>query len=136
MTKYIFAAVALLFLAAGCVSRQAETVYGDKCEKISDSQAAHLVKYARYILLNNVRKHKFTAVEKRILENDIPQIRYEYRGDCFGSMYIQWETPTRRLGICFDGDLNKNAPASAMLIGASDGRTFNTTKPDKTQRGR
>ena len=136
MTKYIFTAAALLLLATGCVSRQAVTIYGDKCEKISDAQMAHLVRYARFIMLNNVKKHKFNAVERRIIEKENPQVRFEYRGDCFGAMYIHWEAPARRLGICFDGDLNKQAPTSAMMIGTSDGSGVNTVNPDKTLRGR
>lgn len=131
-----FIIFAALFLACGCVSRQTETIFGTKCKAISKEQQKHLISYARTALKKHAVKYKFSPQETMIITKEQPRLRFEYRGDCFGTMYVHWEAPTRKIGICFEGKLDLEMPFCAMMITPSDGTDFNTTPPDKTLRGR
>ena len=120
----------------GCVmGPTATTSDGRKCRALSDKQLSYLVAMARNALKSD-KKNNISAGDLRIINTTAPDINIEYRGDCFGTAIISWETPTRKLGMWFDRQLDLRIPQCAMIVQNTNGKNFGRTKPNRTLRGR
>ena len=130
----LLTAAALLF--AGCSSApEGTTIFGDPCQPISAKRTHELIVYSRLAIRKNAKKYNFTPEEMRIVNKTYPQLMPKYRGDCFGTFLILWNTPQRVIGMRYENDLNAALPSCALVITTSDG-DYKGVKPDKTLRGR
>ena len=128
--------VLMLLLSSGCISGPtAMTDDGRKCRALTEKQLQYLIVMARNSLRAD-KKNNISPAELRIINNTPPDLNIEYRGDCFGTAIITWETPTRKLGMWFDRHLDVSIPQCAMIVQNTDGKKFGRIRPDKSLRGR
>ena len=127
---------AILILLSGCaVHPEAVTIFGDPCKAITPGRTHELIVYSRLAIRKNAKKHQFTAQELDIINNTYPQLLAKYRGDCYGTFSILWNTPQRIIGMRYENDLNAELPSCALVITTTNG-DYKSIKPDKTIRGR
>lgn len=136
MKKLLFLSSLMLLIFTGCRSNTGTTIYGTECKVLSDNQINDLIRFSRKSLYKNAAKYKITAEELDIVRKTYPELRTEYRGDCYGTMLISWETPTRKLGIRLENHLDAEVPSCALAITTTDGKRAGTIQPNKTIRGR
>ena len=136
MKLFIIPALLVLLFCGACTTDHALTIYGDECQALTEEQFNYLIALARGTLKKNADKYKFTQEERDIIEKTAPRLQTEYRGDRYGTLFILWDTPQRRLGMRYENQLDIAMPSCAMIIGSTDGNHVGGIKPDKTRRGR
>ena len=123
-------------ISGGCIiGPTATTDDGRTCRALSEKQLEYLIAITRNALKSD-KKNKISAFELRIINTTRPDINIEYRGDCFGTAIITWETPTRKIGMWFDRHLDVRIPQCAMIVQNTDGKNFGRIRPDRNLRGR
>ena len=123
-------------ISGGCIiGPTATTSDGRTCRALSEKQLEYLIVMARNALKAD-KRNKISAFEMKIINTTRPDINIEYRGDCFGTAIITWETPTRKLGMWFDRYLDVRIPQCAMIVQNTDGKNFGRIRPDRNLRGR
>lgn len=133
----LFSLCAAIAFFSGCTSApRATTIFGTECRAMSEEEITRLINYTRAALKRHEKKYSFTDEEKKIIKKNRPQIFIEYRGDCYGTMFIYWKTPARRIGLRFEDHFNATPPSCAMILGSNNGEVSTGIKPDKTRRGR
>ena len=123
---------ALIILSGfGCVSRTAVTTDGRKCRALPDSQIEYLTVMTRNAIIKNAAKHQISAKELNQIRNTPPDLKIQYRGDCFGTLYLTWETPFRVVGMRFEDHLDVRIPQCALILRGTDGKKFQNPPPDR-----
>lgn len=137
MRSMLLLPLTLLIIAAssGCVSRTAVTTDGRKCRALSDEQIEYLTVMTRNAVIKNAAKHKLSAAEVNFIRKTEPDIKVRYRGDCFGTMFIQWETHAHVIGMRFENRLDVRLPQCALIVRSTDGKKFQPPQQDKKQPG-
>ena len=125
-----------VLFSGGCVLGPTSTTSdGRTCRALSEKQLSYLTALTRNALKND-KKNNISPQEWRIINTTDPDLNIEYRGDCFGTVIITWETPTRKLGMMFDRQLDVRIPQCAMIVQNTDGKNFGRIRPNRTLRGR
>ena len=134
--KFLLFLSALLIMAisSGCVSRTAVTTDGRACKALSDDQITYLVVMTRNAVKKNAKKHNISDRELAFVMRTKPDIQVKYRGDCFGTMMISWETPHHIVGMRFEDYLDAHFPQCALMIRGTDGKKFRKTAPAGKER--
>ena len=136
MKKFFLLSSLLMLILSGCSTPEGMTVYGTKCKVLSEDQTADLIRFCRKTLYKNAQKYKISPEEMNIIRKTEPDLRAEYRGDCYGTLLIAWETPSRKIGLRFENHLDAEIPSGALAIATSDGKNAGTIQPNKILRGR
>ena len=136
MKFFLFSTAAFLLLCSGCAAPQSTTIFGDPCEALTEKQFDYLIAFSRGAIKKNSAKYKITQEESNIVKNTPPRLQTEYRGNRYGTLFIIWDAPKRRIGMRFEGQLDIEMPSCALILGSTDGKHVGGIKPDKTRRGR
>ncbi len=124
------AAIIITAISSGCVSNTAVTTDGRECKALSDDQITYLVVMTRNAVKKNAKKHNISDRELAFVLRTQPEIEVQYRGDCFGTMSITWETPYHIVGMRFEDYLDAHFPQCALMIRGTDGKKFQKAAPD------
>jgi hypothetical protein len=129
------AAIIITAISSGCVSSTAITTDGRECKALSDDQITYLVVMTRNAVKKNAKKHHISDRELAFIVRTKPDIQIKYRGDCFGTMSITWETPYHIVGMRFEDYLDARFPQCAFMLRGTDGKKFQKAAPNaKTRR--
>ena len=115
MKKYVFSlfAVALAGILAGCRNRI--EVDGQHYDMLNEREVAEIVAFARATLEHNspklVRPSELVEIKSRE-----PELKINYRGDCYGDATVIWDLADRKYEVVVDGVLNETSPLKRNMM--------------------
>ena len=115
MKKYVFAPAAILFLGilAGCRNRI--EVDGQHYDMLTEREVAEIVAFARATLEHNspklVRPSELVEIKSKT-----PELKINYRGDCYGDAAVIWDLADRKYEVVVDGELNETSPLKRNMM--------------------
>ena len=108
--------IALLFSAfalTGCRSRI--EVDGQHYDMLNEREVAGIVAFARAALEHNspklVRPGELAEIKSRE-----PELKINYRGDCYGDATVIWDLADRKYEVVVDGQLNETSPLKRNMM--------------------
>ena len=115
MQKYVFSlfAVALAGILAGC--RSQIEVDGQHYDMLNEREVAEIVAFARATLEHNSPKLVRPAELVEIKARE-PELRINYRGDCYGDATVIWDLADRKYEVVVDGQLNETSPLKRNMM--------------------
>ena len=129
------AAIIITAISSGCISNTAITTDGRECKALSDDQITYLVVMTRNAVKKNAKKYNISDRELAFIMRTKPDIQIKYRGDCFVTISITWETPYHIVGMRFEDYLDASFPQCAFMLRGTDGKKFQKAAPNaKTRR--
>ena len=115
MKKLVFSlfAVAFAVILAGC--RSQIEVDGQHYDMLNDQEISEIVAFARATLEHNSPKlvRPSELVEIKAKE---PELRINYRGDCYGDATAIWDLADRKYEVVVDGVLNETSPLKRNMM--------------------
>ena len=115
MKKYVFSlfAVAVLGIMSGC--RSQIEVDGQHYDMLNDKEISEIVAFARATLEHNspklVRPSELTEIKTKE-----PELKINYRGDCYGDATVIWDLADRKYEVVVDGELNETSPLKRNMM--------------------
>ena len=106
-------ALALALSVAGCRSKV--VVNGKSYATLNEREERELVMLARETLIRNAKKLMAQDEVEEIRRRE-PEIRIDYRGDCFGDAVVSWDLKRIKLEVVYEGELNDSDPRRRSLI--------------------
>ena len=115
MKKYVFPlfAVALAGILAGCRNRI--EVDGQHYDMLNEREVAEIVAFARATLEHNSPK-LVRSSELVEIKSQAPEVRINYRGDCYGDAAVIWDLADRKYEVVVDGELNETSPLKRNMM--------------------
>ena len=115
MKKYVSAlfAVALAGILAGCRNRI--EVDGQHYDMLNEREVAEIVAFARATLEHNSPKLVRPAELAEIKARE-PELKINYRGDCYGDATVIWDLADRKYEVVVDGVLNETSPLKRNMM--------------------
>ncbi len=109
----ILTAASFLLSGVGCRSRI--EVDGEYYAMLDEREERELVMLARDTLVRSAGKiiSKEEADEVRRRE---PELKIDYRGDCFGDAVVSWDLKNIKLEVVYEGKLNESDPRRRGLF--------------------
>lgn len=115
MKKYVFSlfAVAVSGLLAGC--RSQIEVDGQHYDMLNEREISEIVAFARATLEHNspklVRPSELVEIKAKS-----PELKINYRGDCYGDAAVIWDLADRKYEVVVDGYLNETSPLKRNMM--------------------
>ena len=115
MKKYIWllAAIPFLSILSGCRNRI--EVDGQHYDMLNEREIAEIVAFARATLEHNspklVRPSELVEIKSRE-----PELKINYRGDCYGDAVVIWDLADRKYEVVVDGVLNDTSPLKRNMM--------------------
>ena len=115
MKKYVFAlfAVAVSGILTGC--RNQIEVNGQHYDMLNERETAEIVAFARAALEHNSPKLVRPSELVEIKKLD-PELKINYRGDCYGDATVIWDLADRKYEVIVDGRLNETSPLKRSMM--------------------
>ncbi len=115
MKKYFFAlfAVAVSGILSGC--RNQIEVNGQHYDMLNERETAEIVAFARAALEHNSPKLVRPSELGEIKKLD-PELKINYRGDCYGDATVIWDLADRKYEVVVDGVLNETSPLKRNMM--------------------
>ena len=107
---------AMVFLGllgvTGC--RNQIEVDGQSYDMLNEQEIAEIVAFARGTLEHNTPKLVRPA-ELAEIKTTRPELKINYRGDCYGDAIVVWDLADRKYEVVLDGQLNDTSPFKRNL---------------------
>ena len=115
MKKFAFFLFAVMAsgILAGCRSRI--EVDGQRYDMLNDREVAEIVAFARATLEHNSPK-LVRSSELVEIKSQAPEVRINYRGDCYGDATVIWDLADRKYEVVVDGELNETSPLKRNMM--------------------
>ena len=115
MKKFAFFLFAVMVsgILAGCRSRI--EVDGQRYDMLNDREVAEIVAFARATLEHNSPK-LVRSSELVEIKSKAPEVRINYRGDCYGDATVIWDLADRKYEVVVDGELNETSPLKRNMM--------------------
>ena len=115
MKKYIFAllAIPVLSILTGC--RSQIEVDGQHYDMLNEREIAEIVAFARATLEHNAPK-LVRPSELVEIKSKEPELKINYRGDCYGDATAIWDLADRKYEVVVDGVLNETSPLKRNMM--------------------
>lgn len=115
MKKYILTlfAIPVLGILTGC--RNQIEVDGQHYDMLNEREVAEIVAFARATLEHNspklVRPSELVEIKSKE-----PELKINYRGDCYGDATVIWDLADRKYEVVVDGELNETSPLKRNMM--------------------
>ena len=115
MKKYILTlfAIPVLGILTGC--RNQIEVDGQHYDMLNERETAEIVAFARAALEHNspklVRPSELVEIKSKE-----PELKINYRGDCYGDATVIWDLTDRKYEVVVDGELNETSPLKRNMM--------------------
>ena len=115
MKKYILAllAIPVLSIQTGC--RSQIEVNGQHYDMLNEREVAEIVVFAR-LMLENSGKDIVLPSDIVEIKTREPELKINYRGDCYGDATVIWDLTHRKYEVVVDGVLNETSPAKRNMM--------------------
>ena len=114
MKKYIRALFVIsALILSGCRNRI--EVNGQHYDMLNDEEIAGIIAFARAALEHNSPKLVRPAELAEIKVRE-PELRINYRGDCYGDATVIWDLADRKYEVVVDGVLNETSPLKRSMM--------------------
>ena len=115
MKKFVFSlfAVAFAVILAGC--RSQIEVDGQHYDMLNDQEISEIVAFARATLEHNAPK-LVRPSELVEIKSKEPELKINYRGDCYGDATAIWDLADRKYEVVVDGVLNETSPLKRNMM--------------------
>ena len=114
MKKYIRALFVIsALILSGCRNRI--EVNGQHYDMLNDEEIAGIIAFARAALEHNSPKLVRPAELAEIKARE-PELRINYRGDCYGDATVIWDLADRKYEVVVDGVLNETSPLKRNMM--------------------
>ena len=114
MKKYVLMLffIPVVGVLTGC--RNQIEVDGQHYDMLNEREIAEIVAFARGTLEHNSPKLVRPA-ELAEIKTTRPELKINYRGDCYGDAIVIWDLADRKYEVVLDGQLNDTSPFKRNL---------------------
>ena len=114
--KMLFLTAVAFFCVLGLTGcRNQIEVDGQHYDMLNEREVAEIVAFARATLEHNspklVRPSELVEIKSRA-----PELKINYRGDCYGDAIVIWDLADRKYEVVLDGRLNDTSPLKRNLM--------------------
>ena len=114
--KMLFLTAVAFFCVLGLTGcRNQIEVDGQHYDMLNEREVAEIVAFARATLEHNspklVRPSELVEIKSRA-----PELKINYRGDCYGDAIVIWDLADRKYEVVVDGELNETSPLKRNMM--------------------
>ena len=121
MKKFLPLLLALTPMLFMCSCRSHVEVNGKSYDALTERETFELVLFARETLIKNSPLAKKTrrapndptllsTDEAKMVRSTEPELKIDYRGDCYGEAVVIWDMPKRKYEVVIEGMFNETSP--------------------------